>query len=109
MLGQSPGPLSSAVDVVSPIVYPSDYPPLWDGLEDPGEHPDVVVGGSLDAGMSGVASGGAILRPWLQGFGYTPDQIGAEILEAEERGLGWLLWHPDGEYTVDALLTGAER
>jgi hypothetical protein len=36
---------------------------------------------------------GAFLRPWLQAFFYDSEQIAAEIAQAEENGLGWMLWN----------------
>jgi hypothetical protein len=47
--------------------------------------------------------GATPLRPWLQAFYYTPGQILAEIEEAEQRGIGWILWNVGGNYAAAAL------
>lgn len=101
-VGQMPEPLSRAVDALSPMVYPSHYGPGWLGFDRPNDHPSEVVGHALDAGVSRL-EGAAVLRPWLQGFGYSPAQVRAGIDAAEARGLGWLLWNPDAEYDPLAL------
>jgi hypothetical protein len=44
-----------------------------------------------------------VVRPWLQDFGYTKEQVRAQIESAEEFGLGWMLWNAKSSVTVDAL------
>jgi hypothetical protein len=44
-----------------------------------------------------------VVRPWLQDFGYTPEQVRAQIEVAEQYGLGWMLWNAASNVTVDAL------
>ena len=44
---------------------------------------------------------GAFLRPWLQAFFYDADQIAAEIAQAEENGLGWMLWNQTSAFEAD--------
>jgi hypothetical protein len=44
-----------------------------------------------------------VVRPWLQDFGYTKEQVRAQIESAEEFGLGWMLWNAESSVTVDAL------
>ena len=47
--------------------------------------------------------GSAIVRPWLQDFFYTSDQVRAQIDEAENRALGWMLWNVLSNFQLDAL------
>lgn len=101
-LGQTPESLSRTVDAISPMVYPSHYPSGFDGLPNPNDHPEQIIGGALDVGMPRVV-GGAVLRPWLQGFSYTANQVAIGISEAEERDLGWMLWHASSEHMAEAL------
>ena len=101
-IGQRPEELSGVIDAISPMVYPSHYSNGWLGYPDPNEHPGPVVADALDDGGPRLAVG-ALLRPWLQAFGYTPDQILTQIAEAEERGHGWMLWNARGRYEADAL------
>jgi hypothetical protein len=44
-----------------------------------------------------------VVRPWLQDFAYTEGQVRAQIDEAEDRGLGWMLWNAVSEVSVGAL------
>ncbi len=101
-LGQKAEELSWAVDAISPMIYPSHYGSGWLGLDRPVDHPEAVIGNALDGGMPKLV-GGAVLRPWLQGWGYSEAQLEASIAEAEERGLGWMLWHSSSEHMKEAL------
>ena len=103
-IGQEFVALSQALDVVSPMVYPSHYSRGWFGFDRPNDHPGEVVGHALDDAIE-RRQGPAIIRPWLQDFGYTPAQVRAEIeaAEAEGRGLGWMLWNAVSRFEVDAL------
>ena len=101
-IGQMPGPLSTIVDALSPMLYPSHYSPGWLGFEDPNDHPGPVVADALDDGYA-KWEGTALMRPWLQAFYYVPSQIRAQIDEAEERGFGWILWNAGGNYNPAAL------
>jgi len=102
MLGQHLEELSWTVDAVSPMIYPSHYGSGWLGLDRPVDHPEAVIGNALDGGIPKM-TGGAVLRPWIQGWGYTEAQIEASIAEAEERGVGWMLWHSSSEHMKEAL------
>jgi hypothetical protein len=44
-----------------------------------------------------------VVRPWLQDFGYTTEQVRTQIEVAEQFGMGWMLWNAASEVTVDAL------
>jgi hypothetical protein len=102
MIGQRPEELSWAVDAVSPMIYPSHYGSGWLGLDRPVDHPDAVIGNALDGGMPKLV-GGAVMRPWLQGWGYSEALVEASIAEAEERGVGWMLWHSSSDHMLEAL------
>jgi len=101
-LGQKPEELSWAVDAISPMIYPSHYGSGWLGLDRPVDHPEAVIGNALDGGIPKLV-GGAVLRPWLQGWGYSESQLEVSIAEAEERGLGWMLWHSSSDHMKEAL------
>lgn len=102
MLGQRPEDLSWAVDALSPMIYPSHYGPGWLGLDRPVDHPEAVIGNALDGGIPKMA-GGAVMRPWIQGWGYSEAQLEASIAAAEERGVGWMLWHSSSDHMKEAL------
>lgn len=101
-IGQTPEALSSVVDAISPMIYPSHYNSGWLGLANPNSHPALVVADALDDGLPRL-DGPAIMRPWLQAFYYNSDQIRVQIEESEERGLGWILWEAGGSYSSSAL------
>ncbi|MGI9617034.1 MAG: putative glycoside hydrolase [Acidimicrobiales bacterium] len=101
-LGQTPETISAVVDAVSPMLYPSHYSPGWLGFADPNDHPGPVIAFSLDEGGDRVDAGSA-MRPWIQGFYYSGEQIKAQIEEAEARGAGWIIWNAAGNYRADWL------
>ncbi|NNC75976.1 MAG: GTP-binding protein, partial [Acidimicrobiia bacterium] len=96
-IGQRPEEVSYVVDYISPMLYPSHYSPGTLGYEDPNSAPGPIISWALDKGLPRL-EGGAVMRPWLQAFYYNGTQIGAEIFESEERGVGWMLWNAGGEY-----------
>jgi hypothetical protein len=93
-------------DYISPMVYPSHYPPGFQGFANPAEHPYEVVYQSL---IRGDTTQRAQIRPWLQDFDlgaiYT-----AQMIEAQKQatydsgGFGWLLWNASNRYTAGGLL-----
>ena len=101
-IGQQFSMLSSSVDVLSPMIYPSHYSTGWFGFDVPNDHPGSVVGGALDDGVTRI-EGAAIVRPWLQDFYYDSDQVRAQIIEAESRALGWMLWNSLSNFQWEAL------
>ncbi|MGD2061015.1 MAG: putative glycoside hydrolase, partial [Acidimicrobiia bacterium] len=106
-LGQRPEELSAQVDVLSPMIYPSHYSDGWLGLEDPNQHPyDVTtdaIGGAL-ARMEPTS----VLRPWLQSFWWTNEEIRRSIQAAEDLGTGWLLWNVRSNFDAAAIPTEGE-
>lgn len=101
-IGQNWEDVTSVADVASPMLYPSHYDPGWYGLDQPSERPEVVVGRALDDAMRRL-SRSLVVRPWLQDFAYDATQVRAQIQEAEERGMGWMLWNATSEVTTEAL------
>jgi hypothetical protein len=96
-LGQKVEELSHSVDAVSPMIYPSHYTNGWLGLDEPNDHPAEVVSEALGSGIHRL-EGGALMRPWLQGFGWEASEILESISVAEANGLGWMLWNPLSDY-----------
>lgn len=103
-IGQNWEDITSVVDVVSPMLYPSHYGPGWYGLEEPTQDPATVIDRALADGMARL-SRQVVVRPWLQDFGYSADQVRAQVEVAEEYGLGWMLWNAASEVTTDALVS----
>jgi hypothetical protein len=101
-IGQRWEDVTGIVDVASPMVYPSHYGPDWYGFENPNDHPGPMVENALEDGMARLARN-VVVRPWLQDFGYTPEQVREQIEVAEEYGLGWMLWNAASNVTTEAL------
>lgn len=101
-IGQNWEQVTSVVDVASPMVYPSHYGTGWYGFDNPNDHPAEMVQNALQDGMERLPRK-IVVRPWLQDFGYTPDQVRAQIETAEQFGLGWMLWNARSVVTTDAL------
>jgi hypothetical protein len=112
-------------DFISPMVYPSHYPPGFNDYTNPATQPYEViyqnmirgqrVKARLGSSATAVAAGGDTLpraanfRPWIQDFDlgavYTPEMVRAQIIATDDGGgSGWLLWNARNVYTVDALL-----
>jgi hypothetical protein len=102
-IGQRWEDLAQVVDVVSPMVYPSHYDPGWYGFDDPNAYPGPMVQRALEDAISRLPRS-VVVRPWLQDFGYSPEQVRAQIVSAEEYGLGWMLWNAESQVTTDALM-----
>ena len=106
-------------DFVSPMVYPSHYPPTWNGFGNPAEYPYEVVKIAMTTGrerevawntLQGLASTTpSKLRPWLQDFNlgatYDVAKVRAQIQATYDSGLtSWMIWSAGNKYTVGALL-----
>ncbi|MDX1469053.1 MAG: putative glycoside hydrolase [Acidimicrobiia bacterium] len=101
-IGQTWEEIAAVVDVVSPMVYPSHYSTGWFNYDVPNDHPGPVVREALADGIERLPRN-VVVRPWLQDFGYDANQVRAQILSAEEFGLGWMLWNAASNVTMEAL------
>ncbi len=101
-IGQLPGPLSYAADVLSPMIYSHNYQPGYNDYEDPNEHAPQIVGQVLDTGLTRI-EGLTIVRPWVQrAFLEAPDILAVQSA-ASDRGLGWMLWSESSSYDASFL------
>ncbi len=101
-IGQQWEVVTDVLDVVSPMVYPSHYGPGWYGFDTPNDHPGEMVTRALADGLRRLDSA-AVIRPWLQDFGYTDEQVREQIEAAESYGLGWMLWNANSNVSEGAL------
>ncbi|HLF59622.1 MAG TPA: putative glycoside hydrolase [Acidimicrobiia bacterium] len=101
-IGQRWPDILQIVDVASPMVYPSHYDTGWYGFDNPNDHPGPMVTNALQDGLERMPRN-VVVRPWLQDFGYTSDQVRAQIESAEQYGLGWMLWNASSNVTTEAL------
>jgi hypothetical protein len=111
--GQDLRLFASAVDYVSPIVWPEIFPKPSLGLFDPERDPGLAVSAAVHAAESQIAGTHAVLRPWLQDFTqripYTPVEVSAQITAAEQAGAHqWMLWNALNRYSEDALRPSPE-
>ncbi|MFA6410485.1 MAG: putative glycoside hydrolase [Candidatus Buchananbacteria bacterium] len=95
-------------DYICPMVYPSHYPPDFQGFSNPADHPYEIVYESLIRAKDDLANSRAKLRPWLQDFDlgaeYTPEMIKLQTKATyDSNGFGWLLWNASNRYTAGGL------
>ena len=101
-VGQRPGPMSRAVDVLSPMIYTTNYGPGWKGFADPNQHAVEIVDAALLAGTRKL-EGFAYYRPWLQTWGIEAGTVRAIEQTAQEYGMGWMLWSNASDYSASVL------
>ncbi len=106
-IGQRPEELTRHLDAFSPMVYPSHYSPGWLGFDDPNEHPYDVTTDAIQDAQERIEPG-VVLRPWLQSFWWTNDQVRTSIQAAEDLGVGWILWNAASNFDRAAIPTDAE-
>ena len=108
-IGQRLQDAAQNFDYVAPMVYPSHYPPGFEGFSNPAEHPYEIVYRSLVRAGDGLKSGRAELRPWIQDFDlgadYTSAMIRQEIQASYDVGAkSWYVWNAANRYTAAAFL-----
>lgn len=112
-IGQVLEPALKNFDFVAPMVYPSHYPPNFNGYPNPAAKPYEIIHYAMAAGIKKAETAStspAKLRPWLQDFSingtpYTPEMIRAQIQATYDVGLNsWMLWNASNVYTAAALL-----
>jgi hypothetical protein len=85
------------LDVVCPMFYPSHFPTGFLGKQKPGEYPREIMARSMNRIKRRTDKR---VRPWIQGFWYTPDEIKAQIQGIAESGTdSWAIWSPAARYS----------
>ncbi len=107
-IGQRLDDALPVADYISPMMYPSHYPPGHLGLQNPAAHPDLVITHGMTLGVPRFKNSRAELRPWLQAFDlgavYDGEMIRAEINAVEKyTSAGWMLWNASNRYTSAGL------
>jgi hypothetical protein len=110
-------------DFIAPMVYPSHYPPHFNGWADPNLVAGDLIEFVMTEGVSRVEEFDSAtstpqsvrdhvstdqLRPWLQDFDYGGNygvaEVRAQIESTYSAGLdSWMLWAPSNRYTRGAL------
>ncbi|HQV65001.1 MAG TPA: putative glycoside hydrolase [Candidatus Paceibacterota bacterium] len=97
-------------DYISPMIYPSHYPPNYSNLKNPAEHPYTVVTIAMKKGVERATALGldaSHFRPWIQDFDmgakYTATMVRDQIRALDEQGItSYMVWDPANSYTTDA-------
>lgn len=101
-------------DYVAPMVYPSHYPPNFNGIPVPAAKPYEIIQYALTKGSERAVMASTTpskIRPWLQDFSiggvkYTPEMVRAQIQATYDVGLtSWMMWNASNVYTVSAYQT----
>ena len=99
-IGQHLESIVQSVDFISPMVYPSHYSNGSFGYQYPNKYPYEVVSAALNDGLSrGIEI--KQLRPYLQGFWHTTEDVRLNIKAAEDMGLDWIIWNNSSMYDTN--------
>jgi hypothetical protein len=109
-IGQDLNQLVPLVDVVSPMIYPSSFPPGTFGYDFPNDQPFQVISLNLERIQERFGASAFKFRPWLQDFSsglgidYGTEEVRAQIDAVEQTGnTGWMLWNDANVYSAEAL------
>jgi len=106
-IGQKLAPIVNAVDVVSPMLYPSGFHVGIPKYRNPVQHPYEVVNLTLKRAVERTHCSSLRFRPWLQvfrdyAFGHKvfgEEEMRVQVKAAEDFGSsGWLFWNPRNVY-----------
>jgi hypothetical protein len=103
-VGQRPGAMSRTIDVLSPMLYTTNYGAGWKGLADPNAHAVEVVEGALGTGVRKL-EGFGYYRPWLQTWTISEADVRDVQRSVEAFGVGWMLWSTSSSYSASVLPT----
>ncbi len=98
-------------DYIMPMVYPSHYPPTFNGYPNPAAVPYEIIKFSMERAVSRLVAASSSplkLRPWLQDFNlgatYDAEMVRKEMQAVYDSGLtSWTLWAPSNRYTRQAI------
>lgn len=112
VIGQHLESLVSAVDILSPMLYPSGFQYGIPGYRQPVANAGPIVALSLANARKRTGLPAVRFRPWLQAFRdyafdrrvFAAGEIRAQIEAAETFGSnGWMLWNPQNRYSRAGL------
>ncbi|MNK45809.1 hypothetical protein D3C87_645800 [compost metagenome] len=102
--GQKVEDLAKYVDVMCPMVYPSHFGTIFDGKKNPADHPTYFVEEGVKKLYAKIDGSGAVVRPWIQGFGWRvtnfgPGYVGKQIDAAKDaKAVGYMVWNASNKY-----------
>jgi len=110
-IGQKLDPIASAVDYLSPMLYPSGFQFGIPGYRNPVKNPHEIIFLSLKKAQERTKISPVRFRPWLQAFKdyafdrrhFNGKELRDQISASEKFGSqGWMLWNPVNQYTTAA-------
>ncbi len=109
-VGQSYVEMSRYLDYICPMVYPSHYSKNYAGLENAHKSPYQLLMIEMKASVKKLKELDGVhcaeVRPWLQGFSYTAEEVRAQMQALYENGYqNWMLWNSAGNYVEGAFLS----
>ncbi|WP_256756801.1 putative glycoside hydrolase [Cohnella sp. WQ 127256] len=114
-IGQDFVKISNAVNVISPMIYPSHYSTGWFKQKDPDRAPYATIKGAMDdthKKLDPLGDNKPIIRPWIQDFTaswlgkghytkYGAAEVQAQIKALNDSGVEeYLLWNAGNKYTA---------
>jgi hypothetical protein len=111
-IGQKLEPILSAVDYLSPMLYPSGFQFGIPGYRNPVQNPHEIVYLSLKKAQERTNVSPLRFRPWLQAFKdyafdrrpFSGKELRDQISAADKFGSqGWMLWNPGNYYSSESL------
>jgi hypothetical protein len=104
-IGQKLDKIASAVDYISPMVYPSHYPKGSFGYKDPDVNPYEIISKAMQDANKRLKTESVKLRPWIQDFSlghpYGREQLQQQIKALQDNGVhNFLLWNPTNHYDI---------
>ena len=109
-IGQKIDHIVTAVDIISPMLYPSGFRYGISGVRNPVQHPDEIVYHSLRRCQERTGAAATRFRPWLQAFRdyafggrvFDGAAVNAQVKAAAAFGTGsYMLWNPRNVYPKD--------
>ncbi len=106
-IGQKIAPILNAVDVVSPMLYPSGYHLGIPNYRNPVQHPYEIVYLSLKRAQERTGASPLRFRPWLQAFrdyafrggDFKEERMRTQIKASDAFGSsGYMFWNPRNIY-----------
>ena len=96
-VGQQIEAMAPHVDVFCPMFYPSHFPTGFLGRQNPAESPLEIMELSTKRMQKRTEKK---IRPWIQGFWYSPEDINAQIDGLSRAHTNsWSVWNPSGNYS----------
>ena len=111
-IGQRVEDLATAVDIISPMLYPSGFQFGIPGYRNPIANPYEIVHLSLKECNRRTANTAVRFRPWLQAFTdyafggkvFGADEIAKQVKASRDAGTdGWMLWNPRNVYSTNDI------